>query len=139
MVLVPAAEGNRLLLTDERVLGWLRDVHAGTRGTTSVCTGSLVLGAAALLEGRRATSHRLYLDALREFDAEPTGDRVVEDGKLLTPAGVSSGIDMALHLVAREAGKEVAQAVQLGIEYDPQPPFDAGSPAHHRVQAGRTW
>ena len=128
VVLVPGGEGNRPLFGDERVLGWLRDVHAGTRWTTSVCTGSLVLGAAGLLEGKRATSHWLYLDALREFGAEPTRERVVEDGKLITAAGVSSGIDMALHLVAREAGEEVAQAVQLGIEYDPQPPFDAGSP-----------
>jgi transcriptional regulator GlxA family with amidase domain len=88
-----------------------------------------VLGAAGLLEGRRATGHWLYLEPLRAYGAEPTGGRFVEDGKVITAAGVSAGIDMALHLVGREAGKEVAQAVQLALEYDPQPPFDAGSPA----------
>jgi transcriptional regulator GlxA family with amidase domain len=87
-----------------------------------------VLGAAGLLEGRRATCHWLSLEKLRDYGAEPVRERWVEDGKLLTAAGVSAGIDMALHLVGREAGTEVAQAVQLGIEYDPQPPFDAGSP-----------
>ena len=129
MVLVPGGEGSRALLTDERVLGWLRDVDQQTRWTTSVCTGSLVLGAAGLLEGKRATSHWLYVERLREFGAEPTFERVVEDGKVITAAGVASGIDMALHLVNRELGEEAAQAIQLAIEYDPQPPFDSGSPA----------
>jgi transcriptional regulator GlxA family with amidase domain len=129
IVLVPGGAGNRPLMEDERVLDWLRVADGSTRWTTSVCTGSLVLGAAGLLEGRRATSHWLYLERLREFGAEPASERVVEDGKVMTAAGVSSGIDMALRLIAREAGDEVAQAVQLGIEYDPQPPFDAGSPA----------
>jgi transcriptional regulator GlxA family with amidase domain len=129
IVLVGGGEGNRPLLEDERVLSWLREVDARTKWTTSVCTGSLVLGAAGLLEGKRATGHWLYLEPLREYGAEPTGQRVVEEGKVITAAGVSAGIDMALHLVGREAGPEVAQAVQLGIEYDPQPPFDAGSPS----------
>jgi transcriptional regulator GlxA family with amidase domain len=129
IVLVPGGEGNRPLLQDERVLSWLRESGGRATWTTSVCTGSLVLGAAGLLEGRRATSHWLYLDQLREYGAEPVGGRFVEDGPVLTAAGVSAGIDMALHLVGREVGPEVAQAVQLGIEYDPQPPFDAGSPA----------
>jgi transcriptional regulator GlxA family with amidase domain len=129
VVVVPGGEGNRPLLRDERVIGWLRSVHEATRWTTSVCTGSLLLGAAGLLKDRRATSHWYFLDRLREFGAEPSGDRVVEDGKILTAAGVSSGIDMALRLVTREAGDEVAQSVQLAIEYDPQPPHDAGSPA----------
>ncbi len=128
VVLVPGGEGTRLLLGDSHVLDWLRHVDAGTRWTTSVCTGSLLLGAAGLLKGRRATSHWLFLERLREFGAEPTRERVVEDGKVVTAAGVSSGIDMALRLVAHEAGDDVARAVQLGIEYDPQPPFDAGSP-----------
>jgi transcriptional regulator GlxA family with amidase domain len=128
VVLVPGGEGNRPLLQDERVLSWLREVDAHTKWTTSVCTGSLVLGAAGLLEGKRAAGHWLYLEPLREYGAEPTGERVVEEGRTLTAAGVSSGIDMALHLVAKEVGSEIAQAVQLGIEYDPQPPFDAGSP-----------
>jgi transcriptional regulator GlxA family with amidase domain len=129
IVLVPGGEGNRPLLEDEGTLSWLRQVDARTRWTTSVCTGALVLGAAGLLDGRRATTYWPYLDALRAFGAEPVAERWVEDGRLMTAAGVSSGIDMALHLVGREAGPEVAQAVQLGIEYDPQPPFDAGSPA----------
>ena len=129
MVLVPGGEGNRPLLEDEHVLGWLREVDGQTRWTTSVCTGSLLLGAAGLLEGKRATSHWLYLDRLREYGAEPTAQRVVEDGKVITAAGVSSGIDMALGIVDRELGKEAAQAIQLAIEYDPEPPHDAGSPA----------
>jgi transcriptional regulator GlxA family with amidase domain len=129
IVLVGGGKGNRPLLSDERVLGWLRDVHKTTRWTTSVCTGSLVLGAAGLLEGKRATGHWLYLEPLREYGAEPTSERVVEDGKVITAAGVSSGIDMALHLVDREMGPETAQATQLAIEYDPQPPFDSGSPS----------
>jgi transcriptional regulator GlxA family with amidase domain len=129
IVLVGGGDGNRPLLTDDRVLGWLRDIDRGSRWTTSVCTGSLVLGAAGLLEGKRATGHWLYLEPLREYGAEPTSERVVEDGKVITAAGVSSGIDMALHLVDRELGPEAAQAIQLGIEYDPQPPFDSGSPA----------
>jgi transcriptional regulator GlxA family with amidase domain len=129
IVLVPGGAGNRPLLTDEEVLSWLREIDGGTTWTTSVCTGSLVLGAAGLLEGRRATGHWLYLEPLRAYGADPVGGRFVEDGKVITAAGVSAGIDMALHLVGQEIGPEVAQAVQLGIEYDPQPPFDAGSPA----------
>src|SRR3954451_14683492 len=128
ILLVPGGKGNRPLLEDEEVLGWLRRLDKRSTWTTSVCTGSLVLGAAGLLEGRRATGHWLYLEKLRDYGAEPVRERYVEDGKLLTAAGVSAGIDMALHLVGREAGPEVAQAVQLGLEYDPQPPFDAGSP-----------
>jgi transcriptional regulator GlxA family with amidase domain len=110
------------------VLSWLRAVDAQSRWTTSVCTGSMVLGAAGLLTGKRATSNWLFLERLREYGADPVGGRFVEDGKTITAAGVTAGIDMALHLVGLEAGPEVAQAVQLGIEYDPDPPFDAGSP-----------
>jgi transcriptional regulator GlxA family with amidase domain len=128
VVLVPGGHGNRALLDDQEVLSWLRELDGRTTWTTSVCTGSLLLGAAGLLEGKRATGHWLYLEPLREFGAEPALGRFVEDGKVITAAGVSAGIDMALHLVGREAGPEVAQAVQLAIEYDPQPPFDAGSP-----------
>ncbi len=128
VILVPGGAGNRPLLKDEAILAELRRLDAGTKWTTSVCTGSLVLGAAGLLEGKRATGHWLFLDPLSAYGAEPISERVVFDGKVVTAAGVSSGIDMALELVAREAGPEVAQAVQLAIEYDPQPPFDAGSP-----------
>ena len=129
IVLVPGGDGNRPLLTDEHVLSWLREVDSRTKWTTSVCTGSLLLGAAGLLEGKRATSHWLFLEQLRAYGADPQVGRFVEDGKTITAAGVSAGIDMALHLVGNELGPEVAEAVQLGIEYDPQPPFDAGSPA----------
>jgi len=128
ILLVPGGPGQALLMEDERLLGWLRTADATSTWTTSVCTGSLLLGAAGLLEGKRATSHWLALEQLRAFGAEPVEGRWVVDGKVVTAAGVSAGIDMALHLVATIAGPEVAQAIQLGIEYDPQPPFDAGSP-----------
>jgi transcriptional regulator GlxA family with amidase domain len=128
IVLVPGGKGSRPLMHDEELLQWLREVDRATKWTTSVCTGSLLLGAAGLLEGKRATSNWLVLEALRQFGADPVGGRWVEDGKVITAAGVTAGIDMALHLVAQEVGPEVAQAVQLGIEYDPDPPFDSGSP-----------
>lgn len=127
VVVVPGGNHHNQL-PDGPVVQWLRRVDATTTWTTSVCTGSLLLGAAGLLDGRRATSHWLALEQLTAFGAAPTGERVVFDGKYVTAAGVSAGIDMALRLVARIAGDEVAQGVQLGIEYDPQPPFDAGSP-----------
>jgi transcriptional regulator GlxA family with amidase domain len=129
ILLVPGGPGQVSLMEDERLLGWLRAADATSTWTTSVCTGSLLLGAAGLLEGKRATSHWLALEQLRAFGAEPVEGRYVEDGKVLTAAGVSAGIDMALHLIAAITGPEVAQAIQLGIEYDPQPPFAAGSPA----------
>jgi transcriptional regulator GlxA family with amidase domain len=128
ILLVPGGRGNRPLLEDEQLLGWLREIDRTTKWTTSVCTGSLLLGAAGLLEGKRATTNWLELEALRAFGADPVGGRFVEDGKIVTAAGVTAGIDMALHLVARDVGPEVAQAIQLGIEYDPDPPFDSGSP-----------
>jgi transcriptional regulator GlxA family with amidase domain len=128
VLLVPGGRGNRPLLEDEALLGWLRALDRTTKWTTSVCTGSLLLGAAGLLDGKRATSNWLELEALRAYGADPVGGRFVEDGKVVTAAGVTAGIDMALHLVAREVGSEVAQAIQLGIEYDPDPPFDSGSP-----------
>jgi transcriptional regulator GlxA family with amidase domain len=128
IVLVPGGEGSETAMEDEAILGWLRTVDERSKWTTSVCTGSLVLAAAGLLDGRRATSHWLFLERLGALGADPVGGRYVEDGKVITAAGVSAGIDMALHLVGREAGPEVAQAIQLGIEYDPDPPFDSGSP-----------
>lgn len=128
IVLVPGGTGTRALLEDERILGWIRSAHETSRWTTSVCTGSLLLGAAGVLDGLQATSHWLELDTLERFGARPTGRRVVEQGKVITAAGVSSGIDMALTLAARLAGEEVAKAIQLAIEYDPQPPFHSGSP-----------
>ena len=128
IVVVPGGPGQAALMDDEPVLNWIRQAHETSRWTTSVCTGSLVLGAAGLLKGLKATSHWLAYDALRSLGAEAVSDRVVIEGKIITAAGVSAGIDMALTLVARECGDDPAQAIQLGIEYDPQPPFDAGSP-----------
>ena len=128
LVLVGGGEGNRPLMRDEEVLEWLRGAHESSQWTTSVCTGSLVLGAAGILDGKRATSHWAYLEALREFGAEPVAERWVIDGKVVTAAGVAAGIDMALALSAEIAGEDVAKAIQLGIEYDPEPPFDSGSP-----------
>jgi putative intracellular protease/amidase len=129
LLLVPGGYGIERLLTDEATLAWIREAHAHSKWTTSVCTGSLLLGAAGVLRGLAATCHWSSLERLRAFGAEPTLERVVFQGKLVTAAGVSSGIDMALALVARLTNDEVAQAIQLSIEYDPQPPFDAGSPA----------
>jgi putative intracellular protease/amidase len=128
ILLLPGGYGTRALMHDEEVLDWVLGAHAGSQWTTSVCTGALVLGAAGVLDGLEATTYWLCLDMLREFGATPRSRRVVEQGKVVTAAGVSSGIDMALTLAARIAGDEVAQAIQLGIEYDPQPPFDTGSP-----------
>jgi transcriptional regulator GlxA family with amidase domain len=129
VVLVPGGPGDVVGRAGEEVLEWLREADRTSAWTTSVCTGSLILAAAGLLAGKRATSHWLALEELRRLGAEPTGERVVFEGKVVTAAGVSAGIDMALELTARMAGETVAQAIQLGIEYDPQPPFDAGSPA----------
>lgn len=128
IVVIPGGHGEEPLRDDGKFLDWLRAADTTSQWTTSVCTGSLLLGAAGLLEGRRATSHWTALEVLRKYGAEPTGERVVVDGKYVTAAGVSSGIDMALWLTAQLSGDLVAQTIQLGIEYDPQPPFDAGAP-----------
>jgi putative intracellular protease/amidase len=128
LLVFPGGIGTRALMKDERVLDWVRHVHERTQWTTSVCTGSLVLGAAGLLEGLEATTHWASLHVLEQLGAKPTSRRVVEQGKIVTAAGVSSGIDMALRLAGYIAGDQVAQAIQLAIEYDPQPPYDSGSP-----------
>ena len=130
VLLVPGGMATRALaVPGTPIVEWVRTAHATTTWTTSVCTGSLVLGAAGVLEGRRATTHWASYDALAAFGALPSDERVVVDGKIITGAGVSAGIDMALRLVIEMFGVEMAQAVQLGIEYDPRPPVDAGSPA----------
>ncbi|MFP3986746.1 DJ-1/PfpI family protein [Streptomyces sp. E11-3] len=126
IVIVPG--GPDVPTHNDVLLGWLRAVDATTTWTTSVCTGSLLLAAAGLLKGRQATTHWLALDAIKEFGVSPTGQRVVFDGKYVTGAGVSAGIDMGLTLAGKIAGDPFAQGVQLMIEYDPQPPYDAGSP-----------
>ncbi|GAA4318052.1 DJ-1/PfpI family protein [Streptomyces venetus] len=129
IVVVPGGPGQAALMEHAPLLDWLRTADATSTWTTSVCTGSLLLAAAGLLRGRRATSHWLTLEELKRFGAEPTEERVVTDGKYVTAAGVSSGIDMGLTLLGRIAGDEHAQIIQLATEYDPQPPYDAGSPA----------
>jgi transcriptional regulator GlxA family with amidase domain len=127
VVVVPGTLGGNE--HDDALVAWLRRVHPTTTWTTSVCTGSIALAAAGILDGIDATTHWARKDALERFGARYTVDRVVERGKVITAAGVSSGIDMALTLVGRLYGPEMAMAAQLGIEYDPEPPFDAGSPA----------
>ena len=132
MVVFPGGVGTRPLEHDERVLDWVRRAHAGSRYTTSVCTGSLVLGAAGLLTGLTATTHWACLRRAGSATVpSPVAARVVEhlDRRIITAAGVSSGIDMALRLVELLVDRTAAEAAQLMIEYDPQPPFDSGSVA----------
>jgi transcriptional regulator GlxA family with amidase domain len=129
VLLVPGGTGTRDALGDERLVDWIRAAHATSTWTTSVCTGALLLGAAGVLAGLRATTHWAYMDDLARYGAEATSQRVVAQGRVVTSAGVSSGIDMALSLAAEIAGADVAQAIQLRIEYDPMPPFDTGSVA----------
>jgi putative intracellular protease/amidase len=127
VIVFPGGHGTDTLMHDEAVLAWVRTAHESSQWTTSVCTGALGLGAAGILDGLEATTHWMYMDQLAELGATAVSRRVVEQGKVITAAGVSSGIDMALTLAARLAGEDVAQAIQLRIEYDPEPPFDSGS------------
>lgn len=129
LLLVPGGPGEVVQRAGGPVRDWLVEADRTSTWTTSVCTGSLILAAAGLLAGKPATGHWLAMEELARLGAQPTSQRIVFDGKTVTAAGVSAGIDMALALVQRIAGAQAAQAIQLGIEYDPQPPFDAGSPA----------
>jgi putative intracellular protease/amidase len=129
VVVVPGGPGTREMLEPQPLHDWLRAIDATTEWTTSVCTGALLLGAAGLLDVLEATTHWSAFDTLATLGARPTERRIVPQGKVVTAAGVSAGIDMALWLAAQIAGDEVAKAIQLGIEYDPQPPFDSGSVA----------
>jgi transcriptional regulator GlxA family with amidase domain len=129
VIVVPGGFGTRSLATDDEMLDWLRHAHEHSTWTTSVCTGSLVLAAAGLLDGLKATTHWLQYDLLRPYGAIPVAERVVREGKIITAAGVSAGIDMALMLAGEIAGAEWAHGIQVGIEYDPEPPFIGGSPA----------
>ena len=130
VIVVPGGPGTRALLAPGPLHDWVRAAHATTQWTTSVCTGALILGTAGLLEGLEATTHWSTLHLLAPLCGTAVGDRrVVPQGKVVTAAGVSSGIDMALWLAGQIAGDDVARAIQLGIEYDPQPPFDSGSTA----------
>jgi putative intracellular protease/amidase len=130
VIVVPGGPGTRAMLEPGPLHEWVRAAHPTTQWTTSVCTGALILGTAGVLEGLEATTHWSTLDLLAPLCGRAIGDRrVVPQGKVVTAAGVSSGIDMALWLAAQIAGDDVAKAIQLGIEYDPQPPFDSGSTA----------
>jgi transcriptional regulator GlxA family with amidase domain len=129
IVVVPGGPGEEAIRRDPEVLAWLRKAHETTRWTTSVCTGALTLAAAGFLDGIEATTHWSSMDDLAALGAVPVTERVVVSGKVVTAAGVSAGIDMALRLAQLEAGDDIAMAIQLILEYDPQPPFDAGSPA----------
>lgn len=129
LLLVPGGAGVDRLLSDRETLAFVAGRAETAAYVVSVCTGALVLGAAGLLKGRKATTHWSALSFLPAFGAIVTEGRVVEDGQLVTGGGVTAGIDVALMLVARLAGDTVAQAIQLQLEYDPQPPFDCGTPA----------
>lgn len=130
VTLVPGGFVTRRLARDrDPIVGWLADTHQRTTYTTSVCTGALLLGAAGILDGLDATTHWYAYDELARYGARPTERRVVRQGKVWTGAGVSAGIDLALTMVAELWGPQVSQAIQLGIEYDPQPPFDSGAPS----------
>lgn len=128
LLVIPGGPGADWICEEPAVLEWVRHVHSQTLWTAAVCTGALVLGSAGLLEGRRATTHWLAKKALAELGAEVVDERFVVDGKIVTCGGVSAGIDMALWLAGQIAGREQAERIQLAMEYDPQPPFDSGSP-----------
>ncbi|MFT5448113.1 MAG: cyclohexyl-isocyanide hydratase [Gammaproteobacteria bacterium] len=129
LVCVPGGPGVGALLEDKDTLDFLRRIAPTARYVTSVCTGSLVLGAAGLLKGKKATTHWMSHDLLAPFGAIAIQQRVVQDGNLITGGGVTAGIDFALTVVAAVAGESTARQIQLAIEYDPTPPFDSGSPA----------
>ncbi|MCU1455445.1 MAG: transcriptional regulator containing an amidase domain and an AraC-type DNA-binding domain [Acidimicrobiales bacterium] len=130
VLLVPGGLITRRIAAERGpIVQWIASAHPTTTWTTSVCTGALLLGAAGVLDGLKATTHWMAYDALRSYGAEPTEERVVIQGKVVTGAGVSAGIDLALTLVGKIWGDDMAMAVQLGIEYDPQPPYDAGAPS----------
>ena len=124
---VPGGAGTGPMMTDPEVLQFIREQAKGARYMTSVCTGSLVLGAAGVLKGKRATSHWAFLEYLTQFGATPISERIVTDGNVITAAGVSAGIDFAFFLLAEFAGQEEAEMTQLWLEYAPQPPFHSGN------------
>jgi len=129
ILLIPGGKGVDDLLENNTILEWIKQVHKSTKYTASVCTGSLLLGAAGILKGLKATTHWNHIERLNKYDAEVVDERYVQDGKVITSAGVSAGIDMSLKLVQLIKNETLAKALQLAIEYDPAPPFDAGSPS----------
>jgi transcriptional regulator GlxA family with amidase domain len=128
IIVIPGGQGIKSIIGDKEIINWITNCHKITKWTVSVCTGALLLGAAGILKGIKATTHWISLSSLENFGAKPQKQRVVTDGKVITCAGVSAGIDMALTLTGLIAGETTAQAIQLAIEYDPAPPFNSGSP-----------
>ncbi len=128
LLLIPGGPGDEAACAEQRILDWVQRIHEGSKWTASVCTGALILAAAGILDGVQATTHWARYARLEELGAKAKAERVVRQGKIITAAGVSAGIDMALELAAAECGEDVAKMLQLGIEYDPHPPFDCGSP-----------
>lgn len=146
ILLIPGGKGINNLLGNDEVLNWVRMIHENTKYTVSVCTGALLLGAAGLLKGKKATTYWNSIEKLKDFGAEIVKSRYVIDGKIISSAGVSAGIDMSLKLVSMLKNESVAKIIQLAIEYDPDPPFDAGAPdkisrelleAFHKANAER--
>jgi transcriptional regulator GlxA family with amidase domain len=129
VLVVPGGFADRDINETNDVVRFVQKIHPTTTWTTSVCTGSIFLAHAGILNGLRATTHWASYDRLQKLGAVPTEQRVVQEGKIITAAGVSSGIDMGLVLVAALEGEEMAKVIQLAIEYDPQPPFDSGTPS----------
>ena len=128
ILLVPGGPGIDNLLNNRKVIEWIQKVDSTTTWTVSVCSGSLLLAEAGLLNGKNCTTHWRRKDQLRKYNVSVKDERYVQDGKMITSAGVSAGIDMALYLVSKIAGDQAAKMIQLAIEYDPKPPFDCGSP-----------
>ncbi len=128
ILLIPGGFGTDMTLKDEKLIGWIQKMDRSTRFTVSVCSGSLLLAEAGLLKGKRCTTHWRRMEQLSAYNLKTENSRYVQDGKYITSAGVSAGMDMGLYLAALLAGENTAKAIQLGIEYDPDPPFDCGSP-----------
>jgi transcriptional regulator GlxA family with amidase domain len=129
VLVVPGGPGIDDILDDKEILDWLRSIHGHSHWTVSVCSGSLLLAAAGILNGRQCTTHWRRMEQLKKYPVNVRQERYVHDGKIITAAGVSAGIDMALYLVSKLADNTTARMIQLGLEYDPHPPFDCGSPA----------
>lgn len=128
VLLVPGGSGIDNLLKNQKLIDWIQKIDSSTLWTVSVCSGSLLLAHAGLLTGKNCTTHWRHKDQLRNYDVSVKDERYIHDGKFITSAGVSAGIDMALYLVSKIAGDQMAELIQLSIEYDPKPPFDCGSP-----------
>jgi aminopeptidase N len=142
IIVVPGGDGTNALMADKSILDWIRKAHETSLYTTSVCSGSMLLGAAGILQGKEATTHWMALQMLSNFGAKPVSSRVVQSGKIITAAGVSAGIDMGLKLAALITDETTAKVVQLMMEYDPQPPFNCGSVATASpdiVAIARSW